>query len=146
MDPDYGPSLRKKHSKLVQSGHISFMGAITKRQLYEEISRCSLLCLPSLAESKPMVIAEAMAAGKPVVASNVGGIPEMVEDGSTGELCEPGNETALSQLLIELLADPKKCQSMGIRARQKAQSEYHPLTIAAKTYKAYCTLLGMETN
>lgn len=143
MDPDYGPLLRAEYADLIRAGHISFVGAISQAQLYEELSKCSLLCLPSLADSAPMVIAEAMAAGKPVVASRVGGIPGMVEDGMTGKLFERGDVSALTACLGELLLDIERLKVMGKQARQVAQRRYCSKGVAEKTVAAYRTVLGV---
>jgi len=136
-DPPYASSLRRKHADLMQSGRVSFLGGISQEQLYEELSRCALLCLPSLAESAPMVIAQAMAAGKPVVASRIGGIPDMVEDGSTGVLFDPGNVSDLAECLKELLSDRPRRLSMGKGARELARARYSPDLVAKKTIEAY---------
>ncbi len=134
IDPDYGPSLREKYSDLVSANRVSFLGGINPDG---ELARCTLLCLPSLAESAPMVIAEAMAAGKPVVASRVGGVPAMIEDGVTGLLVEPGDARGLERALRSLLLDRKRCAEMGGRARIAANERYAPDSVAQKTVEAY---------
>jgi glycosyltransferase involved in cell wall biosynthesis len=72
-----------------------------------------LLVLPSHFEARPTVIYEAMAAGTPVLASNVGGIPEMVVDGETGVLIPPHDAAALCEALDYLLDDPERLREMG---------------------------------
>ena len=69
--------------------------------------------LPSISEGLPNVVLEAMAAGRPVVASNVGGVPEVVESGSNGLLFEPGDPEAMASSVLRLLDDPALAQQMG---------------------------------
>jgi len=75
-------------------------------------------------EAFGLVLAEAMLAGKPIVASNVGGIPDIVDDGLTGLLVEWGDIEALSSALISLLAAPEWRTELGNRGRLKAQSKF----------------------
>jgi glycosyltransferase involved in cell wall biosynthesis len=144
MDPTYGPALRKKYAGLIRSGRVVFLGGITQEELYREMSRCAVLCLPSLAESAPMVIAQSMAAGKPVVASRVGGIPDMVEDGIAGRLFNPGNVSDLAGCLGELLLNREERLLMGRRARGLALARYKPESVARKTIEAYFNVLETE--
>ena len=79
------------------------------------------VCLTSEAEALPMSILEAMALGRPVVATNVGGTGEAVQDGETGFLVEPGDVEAVRRALVALAADPERAAAMGAagRARQR---------------------------
>jgi len=131
-----------EHQSLITSGSVQFVGSISQDRLYEEMSRCSILCLPSLAESAPMVIAQAMAAGKPVVATRVGGVPDMVEDGVTGLLCDPGNSEQLADGLVALLKDPELRRRMGQQAHQLAEKRYRANRVAQATLEAYRSVLG----
>ncbi|KAA9396689.1 glycosyltransferase family 4 protein [Haloarcula sp. CBA1130] len=78
-----------------------------------------LLVLPSHFEARPTVIYEAMAAGTPVLASNVGGIPEMVVDGETGMLIPPHDAERLAEALDFLLDDPERLREMGAAGLQR---------------------------
>ncbi len=79
-----------------------------------------VFCLPSLNEGMGRVIVEAMAAGLPVVASEVGGIPDLVEDGRTGFLCGPGDLAGISEAIARLFDDPEKAREMGEQGRIKS--------------------------
>jgi glycosyltransferase involved in cell wall biosynthesis len=103
---------------------VIFAGRITYDQVPAFLAASDLLVLPSLNEGLPRVVLEAMAMGLPVVASRVGGIPELVRDGETGLLVPPRNEEALGKALVSLLADPASRRAMGNHARQHVQSEY----------------------
>jgi glycosyltransferase involved in cell wall biosynthesis len=70
------------------------------------------------------VIIEGMAAGKPIVATNGGGVPEIVEDGTTGILVPMGDAPAMAEAICRMLADPGKAREMGRRGRQRVESHF----------------------
>lgn len=75
-------------------------------------------------EGCPLVVSEAMSQGLPIIASRIGGLPELVDDGVTGWLFEPGNAEELAQKIRLLWDDPDLCRRMGRAGREKAQREY----------------------
>src|SRR5688572_11188021 len=81
--------------------------------------------LPSLTEGSPNSIVEAMAAGRPVVASAVGGVTEMVVVNHTGLLVPSDDDTAMAQALQQLIASPEKRRAFGAAGRERARTEYH---------------------
>jgi len=94
-----------------------------------------VFALPSLSEGLPLVIVEAMATGLPVVASAVGGIPDVIVEGRTGCLVPPGDEAALRARLVTLAGDRDQARALGERARQVAL-ERHSLASMAEAYLA----------
>lgn len=85
-------------------------------------NRCLIGVTPSIwPEPSPTVVIEAMAAGRPVIGTRIGGITEQIVDGKTGYLVEPGNSEDLRQALARLLADPQSRKSMGQAAQERAQ-------------------------
>ena len=88
------------------------------------LSASDLFVLPSESEASPNVIFEAMAAGLPVVASRVGGIPELVADGVTGLLVPPGDSDALAAALLNLLDQPGRATAFGKAARECIEQQY----------------------
>jgi glycosyltransferase involved in cell wall biosynthesis len=88
------------------------------------LAAAQVACLSSSSEAQPMALLEAMAAGLPVVATRVGGIPEMVEDGVTGLLVEPGDAGALAQALAQALADPEWSRRAGDSGRRRVEQVF----------------------
>jgi glycosyltransferase involved in cell wall biosynthesis len=88
-------------------------------------------------EKKSQDILEAMAAGTPVVAANVGGNPELVEDGVTGMLVSPGDCGALAEAILRLACDPALRHQMGAAARERAESEFSVARQVQQTQAVY---------
>ena len=102
-----------------------------------------VLALPSYTEGLPVVILEAMAAGVPVVATRVGGVPEVVADGRTGYLVAPGDASALAQKISEVLGDGERRKAMGEQARRAIQSAFSCRT-QAEAYEAVFASLSAK--
>lgn len=102
-------------------GHkVQFMGRVPNQEIPTVFEQTDVFVLPSTClENQPVSIAEAMASGCPIIASNCGGIPEMVEDGVSGILCAPGNTNELCDAMIRLAANPRLRRDMGGKARAK---------------------------
>ncbi|WP_407691110.1 glycosyltransferase [Rubrobacter marinus] len=83
-----------------------------------------VVAVPSVSEGTPLVVLEAMAAGVPVVASSVGGIPDQIRPGSEGILVPPGDPRALGDGLLEVLRDPELARRMGEAGRLRASTEF----------------------
>jgi glycosyltransferase involved in cell wall biosynthesis len=97
--------------------------------------------LPSLWESLPYSLIEAMAAGNAVVASNVGGVPEALDDGA-GVLVPPADAGALSEAIIRLLGNPASGKALGAAARQRAAARYSLDTMLSRTSSLYVSALA----
>ncbi len=106
----------------------------------------SVVALPYIEASQSAVLAIAYAFGKPVVASAVGGIPEVVQHGETGLLVPPRDTSALAEAIVTLLQDRDLREKMGRKAREKAESELSWATIARQTLRAYRLAFGAATD
>ena len=82
------------------------------------------VCLTSEAEALPMSVLEAMALGRPVIATDVGGTGEAVLDGETGFLVEPGDVDGVARALVALAADPERAEAMGASGRRRQRSRF----------------------
>lgn len=114
-----GPS-RAKLEKLVKSqrveGKVKLVGRVDEEEKVKLLSNCKAFVMPSLFESYGLAAAEAMSYGKPVVASSVGGLPEVVGEG--GVLVPPKDPAALAQALVRMLKDPGMRKDLGSRAAE----------------------------
>ncbi len=114
----------------------------------EDVSRflggMDLFVLPSHTEGLPLTVLEAMAAGKPVVATTVGGIPEAVRHGETGLLVPPREPGHLAEAVITVLKDPVLANSMGEAGRTRAQEVFSLETEARQTRAVYDDVVGVR--
>lgn len=138
------PYYKRLENSIKESGvsDIRFVEHLSREELKDCYKRASMLVLPSLQENSPMVIAEAMGVGLPVIASRVGGIPYMIEHKKTGLLFEPTNVDELVKCIRLLLSDKDLYKCISFAARQKAEELYQPNNIAAETVKVYRKFLS----
>jgi len=113
--------------------NVEFKGIKKDQELVLEIQKCNLLVLPSIssAESFGMVLIEAMACKKPVIGSNIGGIPYVIDDGKNGLLVPPKDSQALAEAIIKILSNPKLAKQMGENGYKKVK-EYFTWDISTK--------------
>jgi glycosyltransferase involved in cell wall biosynthesis len=88
------------------------------------LPHCDLLALPSYTEGLPVIVLEALAAGVPVVATAVGGTPEVIEEGVSGRLVPPGDPGALARCTVELLRSDAQRRAMGEQGRQRVREQF----------------------
>src|SRR5262249_20388879 len=100
---------------------VRYVPFLPKEQLLRYYREAALCVVPSLWDNSPNTVYEAMAAGRAVVASRVGGIPELVADGETGLLVPPGDAEQLAAAIVRLLADAGLRQAMGRAGRARIQ-------------------------
>ena len=122
------------------ASNVRLHGWIGRRRRAELLARASIFVLPSHAEGLPVSLLEAMAAGCAVVATTVGGIPDVVQDGFNGLLVPPGDSRALEAALAKLLADPELAREMGRAARATIASRFTPERTVAQVEELYSEL------
>jgi glycosyltransferase involved in cell wall biosynthesis len=111
-----------------------------QEQSYDFINMMDIFVLPSLHEGIPMVLLEALALKKPVIASRVGGIPEVVSHGTSGILVKPANPDELATGLKRLVEDHEKAQQLGNAGRCRVEQEFDASLMAARTAAVYQSL------
>jgi len=117
--------------------HVKFMGH--RDDVPAILTASDLFVLPSASEASPNVVLEAMAAGLPVVASKVGGIPELVADGVTGRLVPPSHPDALAAAILEVLDHPNRGAAFGQAGRMRIAREYSFDRMVAQFEALYMT-------
>ena len=121
-------------------GSVDFLG--WQPDIQPWLSRWDVVIQPSLSEGFGLAALEAMAASTPVVATAVGGAPEVVDDGVTGWLVPPGDPAALGERIQELLLNPDLRTRMGTAGRRRAESQFSVHRMVAETGRIYAQLLG----
>jgi len=119
---------------------VTFLG--WQVDLAAAMARWAVFALPSFDEGLPIVVLEAMAASLPVVATAVGGVPEVVEDGRTGWLVPSGDSASLAEGLRLLLLNPEQRRAMGAAGRARAQEHFSIDRMVAGIAKIYDDILG----
>lgn len=127
--------------EFVQAGvekNVTFTGPVDQKRLAHWYSRADIAVVPSvLYESFSYTCAQAMAAGVPIVASRIGGIPETLADGVTGILVEPGNVASLAEMLVSLCRDADLRQRMGRAGQERVRSLFRPSVVAQQMAELY---------
>jgi glycosyltransferase involved in cell wall biosynthesis len=113
---------RERLEALAGQSGVRLLGART--DVFELVAGAGAVCLPSEAEAMPMSLLEAMALGRPVIATDVGGNAEVVSHGETGYLLAPGDERALARAMIELAGDPARADEMGAAGRRRQRERF----------------------
>jgi glycosyltransferase involved in cell wall biosynthesis len=133
-------SLRRNATEMHLTDSVSFLGWV--KDPSEAMQRWSVYAQPSHAEGFGISVLEAMAAGLPVVATAVGGIPEVVVEGETGFLVSPGDVASLAERLTRLTRAPELRAGMGMRGRARALSQFSAERETAQITAAYDRLLA----
>jgi glycosyltransferase involved in cell wall biosynthesis len=133
------PRIEQEIQRLGISGHVTLTGHQRSAEPYYTIA--NLAVLSSLSEGSPNALLEAMAAGIPVVATNVGGIPEIVKHQESALLVPPGDISAMSAAISKLLTDPSLAHQLADRARMLALAKHSPQARAQRLAAIYHSLL-----
>jgi glycosyltransferase involved in cell wall biosynthesis len=113
--------------------HVRFLGFVSDEEVQRLYQQCDVFAVPSNYESFGLVFLEAMSWGKPVVGCRAGGMPEVIADGETGFLVEPGDVAGLGDLLARLCRDAGERQRLGDAARRRAVQHFSRARMAEQT-------------
>lgn len=142
-----GPADHQLHElvgKLEMAKRVVFAGM--RRDIERLLPVLDVFVLPSLLEGFGIAIVEAMAAGRPVVATAVGGIPEIVVHDETGVLVPPGNPIALAAAIEALLRDPDRARALGARGQRRAREKFSIELTVKRHEELYETLVAKRAG
>jgi glycosyltransferase involved in cell wall biosynthesis len=142
LEPAYFSELQALIQNLKLGDHFYFAGSVT--DLYEHLSAADIFVLPSRSEGFSNAIVEAMAASLPVVATNVGGNAEAVENGVSGFVVPSDDPQALAEAIMKLLADPERAMAMGAAGKQRVAQKFTIEAMMKQTTATYTKLLAQR--
>ncbi len=140
-NPDYVQALKVQVQQHHLPEKVLFLPEMPQQQLGDDVATSTVLVLPSLSEGLGRVLIEAMASGTPVIGTQVGGIPDIIQEGVTGFLVPPADEYALAEKMVYLLENPEEALAMGQRGRAFVQTYFSP-EIYYQGYEKICQLCG----
>lgn len=121
---------------------VEWLGRASAAQLADELAACDVFAYPSRADNSPNALCEAQLVGAPCVATYVGGIPSLVEDGVTGDLVPSGDPLALAAAIARLLEDRSRARGLAERAASVARRRHDPDAVVAQLVGAYRSIAG----
>jgi glycosyltransferase involved in cell wall biosynthesis len=136
-EPDYAARVRRSVRVLGLEDRVFLLGPRSPKEVLEEYRDASLFVLPSGQETSPLSIGEAMAVGLPVVATDVGGVAQLVEEGVTGHVVPVGAIDALADRITSVLGDPARARVFGEAARARAERDFRPVVAAGRLRTVY---------
>ncbi|MEM4640997.1 MAG: glycosyltransferase family 4 protein [Candidatus Pacearchaeota archaeon] len=118
---------RKKMENLANeiNVNIKFLGKVTHNKILELYKKACIVCVPSLMDNSPLVVYEAMSCGAPIIASNVGGIRDLINNNTDGLLVKPKNSKEIAEKIMLLLHNKKLREKIGNNAQKKAKKEFN---------------------
>jgi glycogen(starch) synthase len=137
--------IRKEIAESGLSEAVTLSPAAPHERLPEFIQACDVFVMPSFYETFSNVVLEAQACGKPVITTEVGGLPENIEDGVTGLLVKARDSVSLAQAIVGLVRDRNRRLEMGARAAERARGFFDLSKIAQERVAAYQRILAMKS-
>lgn len=137
-ESDYGQRFRTMVKEREWCSHV---GEVSRDDLKNLLSKATMVILPSIEDNCPMVVLEAMAAGVPVAAAKIGGIPDLVEEEKTGLLFDPKEANQITETIARLNRDHEFSKRCRERCRNTAFERFYPKAIAKKHLEIYRSLL-----
>jgi glycosyltransferase involved in cell wall biosynthesis len=140
LEPGYFEELQALVRDLNLSNHFHFVGGVS--DMRQHLFAADIFVLPSRSEGFSNAIVEAMAASLPVIATNVGGNAEAVEDGVSGLLVPSDDSDSLAVAIMRLLSDPNQAKAMGAAGRALATEYFTTEAMMSRIISAYSNLLA----
>lgn len=126
-------------------GSVKFLGRLSSQEVEDLFYACSMFVLPSLIENMPLVLCEAMASKKPVVASRLPGTSMQVLDGWNGYLFRPGDQNELAEKIRLVLDNPERAEQMGVNGRARVLENFDMKNIAMRICESYSDGISSST-
>ena len=139
---EYNRYLSRLVDELDIEGNVVLLPALSEGEVREELEKAEVLCIPSACENSPNSIGEAMLAGCPVVATNVGGVSSIIEDGETGLLVPSADPAMLADRIAYLFGNRDAALRLSETAYKVAEARYSPQKVVADLMSAYCKVQG----
>lgn len=137
---DYPTYFARHYPRL--AGRVRFLGRVSDEELHALYQGCDLFVAPSLYESFGLIYLEAMNYARPVIGCRAGGIPEVIDEGVTGRMVEPGAPAALAEAIAALLRAPGTMREMGLAGRQQLLERFTYLQMARNYADVYRRVLA----
>lgn len=143
-DPSCEREVRRAIEECGLRDRVRLLGPISHEELLDEYARAQVLLIGSREETTPQAVAQAMACGLPVIASRVGGIPDMLEDGRTALLFSPGDVAACADHIRRMLDDDTFRTGIEHRVRVEAEKRFDPKSVAEQTVHVYREVIAQD--
>ncbi len=143
-DGEHGPTLKEMARSLGLENQVVFAGQ--RKDIPDILSVCDFFVLPTRTEALPTVLMEAMAAQKAIIASNVGGVPEMIQDGVNGRLLPPGDVSALVKACAQLADDSARRNAWGTAGQAICREKFNIEQQIISLENLYTSLIGTRPS
>ena len=137
-------SLRQLASSLELIRRLTFVDGGVSMRAY--LSAMDVFCLPSLQQGLGVMMLEAMALGRPVIASGVGGVLTVIEDGKTGLIVPPSDSRSLADRIADLLTNPDKARQLGLAGQQRIREHFNQERMLDEVIQLYNEVFGANQN
>lgn len=137
-------NLRRLAQQLGIAPHVTFVPNL--QDFDDALAAMDIFCLPSLQQGIGTIMLQAMAIGRPVIATRVGGLYRVVRDGETGYLVPPSNSETLARRIMELLDDPAEARSIGKSAREEVIKQFSVEQMVSQTAALYREIIANESE
>ena len=138
---EYGEYIRSLIQQHNLGDRIHLLGHLGREALLKEFEKCSIFCLPTYLEGSPVAIAEAMAAGRPIITTAIESTAHLITEGITGFRVPTGDYQILADRLRSILTNVNLQRTVSMGARQEAQKRFSPTTAAESTKNMYTQIL-----
>jgi glycosyltransferase involved in cell wall biosynthesis len=145
-DPGYVRDVLARVRELGLESRVEFLGGLSPAAMVDQYRRASVFVLPSAQETSPLAIGEAMAAAVPVVATRVGGVASLVDEGRTGHVVDVGDVTTLAERIAGVLGDPTRASELGAAGRAVAERDFRLDVVSRRMRDAYQEVLLAESR